>query len=560
MPVRQVRRRVAPQKAQDVMRACPLGVSISQLSQLTETCGQRCSRWQLDRALRRVVPEMTPNGPLFRTFSAPAKNNNKPDLDVVYLDPGGTATLIAQQTAQFWPALSEVHVRTNGCIGLWLYCDGVTGGNVLNVKHAKEGHLVYWSIEDFGTQRLKQEQWWIPFATIRVNDEKDIDGGLTTIWTKILEVFFGTGATYNFQVWNRQGEVLRFEMALKKCLMDEAAEMQVNGSKGASGNKPCMKCQNVVHMKTKLELHSQTLVNIGEHRVNKIAFHTNSSIFNIWDELRERHGSRGFADMEKRLGFSWHYMAPLAQPFLRPVLKPVEQTVVDAMHTYVASNGIFQSELIQLALACEYKTDNKLNLDSIGKFCSKGSWETVGSHRGWFTERVMSASKSSGYYRGSAGECLSLFRIVAYWCESVALTWPQLVNEAKSMMALCWVMESVLLPGIVVSSHVDSIAARVDAASKHLELFKRAYPEQVPRHKHHQSIHCAFQLGDPNCFVGERKNKKYKTAVKNVHLADDQSCQWSRHLLSRMLADQLNMIDRSLAPGVVLVDPAPVRG
>ena len=133
----------------------------------------------------------------------------------------------------------------------------------------------------------------------------------------------------------------------------------------------------------------------------------------------------------------------------------------------------------------------------------------------------MQSSMSSGYFRGGGGDCLAWFRVVAFWCEQVGLTYAELSAAVQSMLQLCWLMELIFQPGIVRrTSAVPSIQERCRAASEHLRLFALAHPGQA-RQKNHQEWHCAAQgHAVPNCFVGEAKHKDYKTAVAHVKNVD----------------------------------------
>ena len=212
-----------------------------------------------------------------------------------------------------------------------------------------------------------------------------------------------------------------------------------------------------------------------------------------------------------------------------------------------------------------------------------------------------------------------MFRVVAYFCEVVLATWPRLATHRASMMTLCWSMELVLMPGLVFEKNRNPAARRIAAASRHVALLCEAYgANMVARHKNHQELHCAMQAEeDPNCFVGERKNKKFKAAVRHMHVGGGQEDsfrdmkthtnkprnsyrflaffgrktgkkkeqtnkqqlqqnrlkllstlgpqhtsskeedRWSRNLLIRILADQMGMIDASTEP-TQLFNPKPV--
>ena len=548
-----VSRRIERERNERIVRALPLRLPLDSCATILQKLGVRTTRDQLTGALARCVPDATPNGPLNRIFTVPGamkKGKQGPNIDIAYLDPGATATVLAQRTQQLWPELRKIREQFgNSTMGLYLYCDGVTGGNILNAKASKQGWIVNWPIAEFG-HLLQKEEWWFPLIVLRSLKAREIDGGLTTVWMKLLEVFFSGGRKYKLAAWNEKGEVLEFRLEFRGHIQDEAEEMKVNSCKGASGNKPCLKCSNLVRVRTGLERHNPRLVNTAEHRLERLQFHTNETIHAIFDELRRRKNiekKRDFDELQIQLGFTWHPLAPLAQPWAKQVIRTISQSVTDTMHTYVASDGLFNSELVQLMAACEKLTGKQLNMGSLARFINNGAWSSVTGTL--FTEAIVTAPMSAGYCKIGGSECLAVFRIVSYFCETCACTWPDLQPHAASMQALCWLMELALAPRAVWkhTAAATTPAVRGAAASRHLQLFKEAYPGESIRHKNHQSLHCALQEIGLNCFVGERKNKRFKNAVGHVHLAEKNAVAWSQHLLQRILLDQMELIDASPA-------------
>ena len=110
-------------------------------------------------------------------------------------------------------------------------------------------------------------------------------------------------------------------------------------------------------------------------------------------------------------------------------------------------------------------------------------------------------------------------------------------------MALAVVLEFVFRPGFVRSRVAPvSTARRVQAAERHLALFRAAYNDQDLRLKHHQSLHVAMQPCSPFlcCFAGERKNKGYKSAC--THTTGKTSVAWGQSIGTRILLDAVNRL------------------
>ena len=91
----------------------------------------------------------------------------------------------------------------------------------------------------------------------------------------------------------------------------------------------------------------------------------------------------------------------MALPALRGIVSPSKQFFDDAGHTYLMSNGIACSELIELEEKAMADNPN-INKDSLQQLASQG-WRLPGgarSSRQWFDGRKMESSRTAGYYEG----------------------------------------------------------------------------------------------------------------------------------------------------------------
>ena len=112
----------------------------------------------------------------------------------------------------------------------------------------------------------------------------------------------------------------------------------------------------------------------------------------------------------------------------------------------------------------------------------------------------------------------------------------------ESFLALTWLMEPVFSPGVArrnVPSPRQAIAA---AAQRHLELRGSAYGSDAFQQKNHQELHIAADVDrcQVNCFVRERKNKRYKRIVQHTYSAETR--EWSRPISRAMLLEQVAFV------------------
>ena len=90
---------------------------------------------------------------------------------------------------------------------------------------------MYWSLYEFGRRRLSSKHWWMPLLCETSSLISEVDGGLGTVFTEVLKLFFKTGSFK--PVVRCQGDVACvLEVDLGMVLADEAALMQLFHAKG----------------------------------------------------------------------------------------------------------------------------------------------------------------------------------------------------------------------------------------------------------------------------------------------------------------------------------------
>ena len=217
------------------------------------------------------------------------------------------------------------------------------------------------------------------------------------------------------------------------------------------------------------------------------------------------------------------------------------------MHTLVASNGVWCSELIELVTLMENKTSKMVSFASMARFVEEIPWHGIKRRSTLLTARLRASSMTAGTYKGNGADCLTLYRVLAYFAETVLLRYPELRPATESFLALCWVLEMVFSPDTARRNAPRTKQDVVTATERHLQLRRQTAPglKCNNRHKHHQELHIGLDwllCGGLNCFVHERKNKVYKQCVQHVCNSDVKG--WSRTLCKRMLHQQMLSLRR----------------
>lgn len=137
-----------------------------------------------------------------------------------------------------------------------MYSDEVTPGNQLRHQNARKIQVVYWSLADFGLQRLSNERVWFMLGVCRSDLVKQLPGKMSELMKVCRTLFLEPHDA-------RGGFVLSFADGTKTtvfarpCFLlgDEAALKDAVDCKGAAGTFMCPLCANVCDVKSGLHLH-----------------------------------------------------------------------------------------------------------------------------------------------------------------------------------------------------------------------------------------------------------------------------------------------------------------
>jgi len=210
----------------------------------TQAASSELSRADLRGELHKHDSTTTPYGPLFKTMSLQTTSGGF--LDVLFLCPFAVLWLMGSK-----------YVTFAGFVGCWLvgkmcrlvlYCDGITPGNPLRPDHGRSLEAFYWTFMEWPNFfRNRGTHGWFSFTFIEARLVEQVKGGLAAIAKAVLKQFYSPVSDH-FDL-SRTGVCVgphhvRAEFAA--WMSDERALKDVLSTKGATGNKPCCWCRNVV--------------------------------------------------------------------------------------------------------------------------------------------------------------------------------------------------------------------------------------------------------------------------------------------------------------------------
>ena len=427
---------------------------------------------------------------------------------------------------------------------LILYQDGVNASDGLAKNRHRKTAIFYWSFEEFGPRALAHEQVWGVIANVRIDECKDIDGGIARIFENVLDNFFGethnmriSGATVQIDGSLRQEDRMIVTIYAKVgiILADIPALKELTEYIGHSGMKFCVLCQDCIQTKSDLGelLPSFTTCAVHMHCADLTKFkqHTNESIRKCVRRVNQLHDAfiagdtavvQNKEDYRLRcqiLGWSWTPANVVLNN--RFGLDLADMIMYDWAHCYV-HDGLADNELGQ------FMKDVPLDLASfeeLGNYTDTFTFARCHPNpRHLFEPAANKNNRKKGSFSCTGSEFLTLAPVIHRYVSEVVLKRarnmsPQFVNHALSLIAVCLVV-MLLVNQVVLELDGDQLAA---AINEHIALYKVVYGDDSMKPKHHYVLHLPGMLQRHgflfSTFVQERKHrlaKKYMAARRTL--------------------------------------------
>ena len=133
-----------------------------------------------------------------------------------------------------------------------LYVDEVRPGNLNRPDKGRCYQAIYWTLAELPDWlRSRASLGWFTFGYVVSSDMKKADVSLSELMAAVLRVFFSpVGGEWNMETIGLYVEAdgirLHMTAGFGFFISDDKAHVEVTGTKGPMGIKPCICCQNVV--------------------------------------------------------------------------------------------------------------------------------------------------------------------------------------------------------------------------------------------------------------------------------------------------------------------------
>ena len=271
---------------------------------------------------------------------------------------------------------------------------------------------------------------------------------------------------------------------------------------GASGNKPCWLCTNVVAKRSGWARGRAVLVDLSESDTTKFVQITDVDLWANVDALaalKHQVNNKTFERHEKILGLTHNESSVLACRGLRDFFHPIQHIWADPAHVILA-NGVFSWAIWELIERLHTRT--RLSWRSLGNLFSEIDWRIPVSaghtanryhKRALFSEERIRASRESDahVYKGGMGDLLMMLRPLLFFCNARVHdsgNTPGVAAAVAAFKAMALLVECFFCPQVVRSwarARTPDLARVVKQA---FDLHFAAYPGDV-KPKWHTLLH-----------------------------------------------------------------------
>ena len=446
------------------------------------------------------------------------------------------------KTPSFRRLLSLAVQRHGNRMRFLLHHDEITPGNPLRptADNGKKGTLLFCSFLEFG-QNIRREEAWIPGAVLRSCDMGELPGGLSQALACVVRQWvrsgvFDRGFTAELD-WGPQ----HIHVDIYRLPADMAAHKDTWSIIGAGGHRCCMKCSNVVSVRSDVANKDPWFCDICESDSSKFVRVSDQDFFEVYDNLCAMAPHLNQTSLKKQqtaMGLNYNPYGIAASPELRRYIKP-SMCTFDGMHCLL-SNGAANWELCDFLDACAKKMGQQCMDDVREVLAANWEYPHARQHASICTPaarlRCFSDAKvDKESYKGNASQLLTVLPLVAFWAIMVAIPDGRALLEAESFVKLCSLVAE--WQKLKRKGAIHDASALMNAWSAHLESLVKAYGKGKVKPKHHYTSHLGEQEFAVDCFTQERKGDVYKhSAAENMN---SNSGRFAFSCMSQLLVTQL---------------------
>jgi len=461
---------------------------------------QSGARRKLSRAMSDHANVSTPYGTVIQQMRLPLRK--LPLWD--YAHPLALLYHLATISTAFGDLMAE-SVVPGVPMRVVIYIDEICPGNPLRPDKARTLQAIYWCLADWPQWVLQRTAAWPCFGTIRSSIVKDLPGGVAQLMKLILNVFWPpTGDSFmnGVTIFVRSMPIIVTGI-FAGFLADEKAHKELTGTKGASGSKICITCNNVFNRVKESALVAGTVC-IACCDPGLFQYNTNASIYEAYDHIAANHHD---SDLQQCLGLKYEPNGLLHDAHIRTIYKPVDHTLRDWQHTIVGG-GVANVECARVLAAL---SDHGISLDVVTRFLLQFKLPKVHGkvEPSWLaTKRLGKKWKS---LQSFASTLLSLIPIMAvFLLEVIDEPAHPLYDHMQCFWRLRMIVGILQLGPSNAMQHVQRLRQLI---REHAELFTTLYAgHEKPKFHHlfHIVDNMLFLGKLLSCFVTERKHRTTK--------------------------------------------------
>ena len=383
----------------------------------------------------------------------------------------GFSNLLMQVMDRIGPSSPSAPYR------IGVFADEIDPGDQILGKHKRKFQAVYWSILALGPAALSSEENWFTVCTMRSNLVQKLSGGMSALIGALLKHQFldtwdpqRAGILINLR--GREAPV-RFFFSFDLLTGDEMSIQQINCTRGASAEMPCMCCLNV---KSKWSLDMQHdssgfFVSSTEVDMSKLKLHTDETVVAIAHKLKAKaaiENKTRFQSSQKQLGFTYSPGMITLDADLVPIYKPISALVYDWMHCMLL-DGVFA---ITVGEMMEELRPRGVSYKHIADFVQAWHWPGRIGFQGASGDDIFKPARIAKFYeerkfKSSASEALSLYPVLAAFFDQPHID----ALEAPSISCFRWCCE-VLDALQSVSRHACTPERLAECILRFLRFFK----------------------------------------------------------------------------------------
>ena len=391
--------------------------------------------------------------------------------------------------------------QADGSLSGCIYADEAVPGNVLRPGNKRKAWLFYFSW--LPLVKFRNEFWWFPLAVVRSERILELEGGLPRVLHTVLQ--------QSLQFLH--GLVIGEDLVVTKRLYllgDEDALKKLSPGKGASGLRPCLRCNAVSRGRG-----VAGLPGIEEEDLACFTLSQDNDVLAMLRHLQFLHenASRSrLEDAEKLSGRKYSPYSVFLDPELKELLQP-GMLQYDVMHK-LWNNGIIGMELGLFWHRAAALGAARKDLEEFAGL----RWSRtmcIGTSSGNFKLLVSPKLLKDGGndYAGDADQTIELMTLLNFYADQTrSAAYPALGPCIASLQALCRVHVHVLNAKL----HPAQVEGLAELQKQHLRLFKEVYGD-VARPKHHYALHTELQVQEAGLLMDtwpcERKHRTFKSEL-----------------------------------------------